>query len=465
MNNAATATTPADAATSRKGLNLLDSTMLIMGTMIGSGIFIVSAGIAREVGTPALLLLAWVASGIITVFGALSYGELAGMMPKAGGQYVYLREAYGPLFGFLFGWTVFAVIQTGTIAAVGVAFAKFTGVLFPAVSDQPGLLGASPQQWLGIAAIVVLTAVNFLDIKAVARINNVFTFAKIAALVLLILLGGYAMLAGTGSWRNFTAPTGSDWLGNATLLVFGAALVGSLFSSDAWNNITYTAGEVQNPRRNIPLALVLGTGSVCLLYLLCNVMYIYVLPLDAIAAAPADRVGTRMVQELVGGAAGVTIMAIVIMVSTFGCLNGCIVAGSRLYAAMAVDGMFFPIAARRNRNNAPAWSLVLQCAWSCVLVLLGNYNQLLEYIMFAVLIFYVLTALAVFVLRRTQPHVERPYKVWGYPFVPALYILLALGTCIAILVQKTETAQWGLILVLAGIPVYYLFKLLVKRTA
>lgn len=442
-------------------LSLLDSSMIIMGSMIGSGIFIVSADIARQVETPGMLLLAWIVTTIITVFGALSYGELAAAMPKAGGQYVYLREAYSPLFGFLYGWTVFSVIQTGTIAAVGVAFAKYTGILFPVISDQNILLqignfSVSTQQLLGITAIMVLTFYNFRNVKMGALLQNVFTFTKIFALLLMVILGLYFGLTGMGNWANFS-PTLPSVVTLATIGIFGSALTGSLFSADAWNNITYTAGEVENPQRNIPLSLIMGTTSVLALYLLANITYLYILPIEQIKTAENDRVAALLMQTILGNS-GKTFMAVMIMISTFGCLNGIILAGSRVYYAMAKDGFFFPQAARLNNNHVPANSLLMQGAWASLLCLSGSYGQLLDYIMFAVMLFYILTVGAVFILRQKRPDMERPYKAWGYPVVPALYIIMAVYVMLSIFIYKRDYAMYGLIIILLGIPIYFLFK-------
>lgn len=442
-------------------LSLLDSSMIIMGSMIGSGIFIVSADIARQVETPGMLLLAWIVTTIITVFGALSYGELAAAMPKAGGQYVYLREAYSPMFGFLYGWTVFSVIQTGTIAAVGVAFAKYTGILFPIISDQNILLqigsfSVSTQQLLGIVAIMLLTFYNFRDVKMGALLQNIFTFTKIFALLLMVILGLYFGLTGMGSWANFS-PALPSVVTLATIGIFGSALTGSLFSADAWNNITYTAGEVENPQRNIPLSLIMGTTSVLALYLLANITYLYILPIEQIKTAENDRVAALLMQTILGNS-GKTFMAVMIMISTFGCLNGIILAGSRVYYAMAKDGFFFPQAARLNANHVPANSLLMQGAWASLLCLSGSYGQLLDYIMFAVMLFYILTVGAVFILRKKRPDMERPYKAWGYPLVPALYIIMAVYVMLSIFIYKRDYAMYGLIIILLGIPIYFLFK-------
>ncbi|HRH66018.1 MAG TPA: amino acid permease [Bacteroidia bacterium] len=448
-------------STDTKRLTLFDSTAIIIGSMIGSGIFIVSAEISRQVQTPGMLLLAWIVTAVITIFGALSYGELAAAMPKAGGQYIYLKEAYGPMYGFLYGWTLFSVIQTGTIAAVGVAFAKFTGVFFPVISGdnyvfQLSSFHISTQQLLAIGIIILLTLYNYKDIKAGAFLQNIFTVSKVVALLLLVILGLYFGMKGAGTWSNFS-PAFPDVITLTTIGVFGAALTGSLFSADAWNNITYTAGEVQNPHRNLPLSLFIGTGTVMLLYMLANVAYIYVLPIEKIQHAENDRVAT-LLMETVLGTNGKFFMALMIMVSTFGCLNGLILTAARVYYAMAKDGLFFPKAARLNKNHAPANSLTMQCIWSCLLCFSGTYGDLLNYIMFAVMLFYVLTISGLFILRKKKPDLERPYKAFGYPVIPALYILMAAAVAIDMLVYQTRSSLYGLIIILIGIPVYYVFR-------
>jgi APA family basic amino acid/polyamine antiporter len=457
MGNETVTTTP------KKNLSLLDSSMLIMGSMIGSGIFIVSAGIAREVQSPGLLLLVWIVTGIMTIFGALSYGELAAAMPQAGGQYVYLKEAYNPLVGFLYGWTLFAVIQTGTIAAVGVAFAKFTGVFFKGISDTNYILSIgsfhiSTQQALGIACVILLTLSNFRSVKAGAFVQNLFTFSKIAALLGLILLGFlFGGNADTTSVASHFAPAFPDSFSFSMIGIFFASMVGSVFSADAWNNITFTAGEVENPQRNLPLSLVIGTGVVIGLYILANVVYLYVLPIESIQTAPADRVATLVMQTILGST-GLYFMAFVVMISTFGCLNGLILAGARVYYAMAIDKLFFKPASQLNVNGVPAKALVFQCIWACLLTLTGSYNDLLDYVVFAVLLFYILTIIGIFILRKTQPDMPRPYRAVGYPMVPAVYIILASSVCISLLTNKPFYSFIGLLIVLLGIPLYFLAK-------
>jgi basic amino acid/polyamine antiporter, APA family len=441
-----------------RGLSLLDASMLIIGSMIGSGIFIVSADIAKEVGTPGLLLLSWVVAAIITIFGALSYGELAAAMPKAGGQYVFLKEAYNKLMAFLYGWTLFAVIQTGTIAAVGVGFAKFTGVFWGDISKDNHLLeigdfSISTQQLLGIIVIWLLTLSNFRAVKSSAILQNLFTFLKIASLVGLIAIGIWVGLNTEGSISHFK-PVLPGTITLATIGIFFAALNGSLFAADAWNNVTFAAAEVNNPQRNLPRALLIGTGTVMVLYLLANIAYLAVLPIAEIINAPERRVATLMMQKVLGNM-GMYIMAGVVMISTFGCLNGIIMAGARVYYAMAKDGLFFKPAAKLNNNHVPANALIFQAIWASLLALSGSYGDLLGYVMFAVMLFYIFTIAGIFILRRTKPDMPRPYKAVGYPVIPALYILLALAFCVSLLVYM-DYALYGLIIVLAGVPLYYL---------
>jgi len=490
-----------------QGLGLLDSTMIVAGSMIGSGIFIVSADIARQVGSPGWLLAAWVVTGALTVSAALSYGELAAMMPHAGGQYVYLREAYSPLWGFLYGWTLFLVIQTGTIAAVAIAFARYFGVLVPAISPTVWIIppvnltanyavSLSTQQFAAILIIVLLTFVNSRGLQLGKLIQNVFTSAKTLALVALILIGLlFARNAEVvrANFSDFWTPRGVTpiqpdlpFLSAVTatggafglFIAFCVAQVGSLFSADAWNNITFTAGEVKQPRRNIPLSLAAGTGLVTILYLLANIAYLCLLPLAKIQSAPDDRVATAALETVFSG--GATMMAVAIMISAFGCNNGLILAGARVYYAMARDGLFFKATGKLNARSVPAVGLVLQCLWTCLLVLprtrlrdaagaprldphaqelYGNlYSNLLDYVVFAVLIFYVLTILGLFVLRRKRPDAERPYRAFGYPVIPALYIVVASTIALVLLLYKTETSWPGLLIVLTGVPVYFLWR-------
>ncbi|MGO9095970.1 MAG: APC family permease [Bryobacteraceae bacterium] len=445
------------------GLGLLDATMLVIGSMIGSGIFIVSADIARQVQSPALLILTWAITALLTLTAALSYGELASAMPQAGGQYVYLREAFGPLSGFLYGWTLFLVIQTGTIAAVAVAFAKFAGVFFPWISAHRQLLhagrfGVSTQQLVAMSMLVLLTWVNTRGVRTGAAVQNTFTFAKVAALLGLVgcgLLFGRNPQAVARNFGDFWQHAGWTF---ATIRIVGVAMVGALFASDAWNNVTFTAGETRNPRRNVPLALALGVGVVSLIYLACNFVYLSVLPLEAIQHAAEDRVATAAAAVILGPVA-VQVMAAAIMVSTFGCLNGMILAGARVYYAMALDRLFFAPVARLNpRRGTPGVSLWVQCAWACLLTLSGTYSDLLDYVIFAVLLFYILTIAGVFVLRRTRPEMPRPYRAWGYPLLPAAYIAVAGVIEVLLLLYKPSYTWPGLIIVLLGVPVYFAWR-------
>ncbi|MBS1794198.1 MAG: amino acid permease [Acidobacteria bacterium] len=491
-----------------RGLGLLDSTMIVAGSMIGSGIFIVSADIARQTGSAGGLLLTWVITGILTVFAALSYGELAAMMPKAGGQYVYLRESYSPLWGFLYGWTLFLVIQTGTIAAVAVAFARFLGVLATWVSPTSYLIppinlssgyavSLSVQQAVAIVLIVFLTVLNMQGLKLGKWIQNLFTSAKTLSLLVLIVLGlfvGGAAGTFSANWSHLFTPQNAAVIKPdfaflpevsvggglfALIVVFCVAQVGSLFSSDAWNNITFTAGEVKDPQKNIPLSLVLGTGLVISLYILANFAYLATLSLHDIQNAPQDRVGT-LALETIFGAGGAVVMAIAIIVSTFGCNNGLVLAGARVYYAMAQDNLFFKATGKLNKNHVPAVALVLQCVWACLLVLprtrsgkflpdgtedYGNlYGALLDYVVFAVLIFYILTIIGLFILRKTRPAAERPYKAFGYPLIPAIYIVAATVISLVLLFYKPQTSLPGLAIVLSGVPVYFIWRSLSAKT-
>ncbi len=470
-----------------QGMGLFSATAIVMGSMIGSGIFIVSADMSRTLGSPALLIGAWLVTAAMTIIGALSYGELAAMMPKAGGQYVYLREALGPIWGFLYGWTLFLVIQTGTIAAVGVAFGKFLGVFFPGVSAQrwlwhvgSGNVGLNTANLAAIAVITLLTVLNTFGVRLGAAVQNVFTSAKVLALLAVVLVGLIAknvvaaaanfgagwerFWAGAGLGTSHAITVGSFWPGThdstavvGALTVVAVVQVGSLFSSDAWNNVTFTAGEIKNPRRNLPLSLAVGTGVVLLLYVLCNFVYLSVLPLAAIQNAPQDRVATA-VMEVAFGSVGAKLMAGAILVSTFGCVNGMLLAGARVYYAMSRDGLFFKGVGKLSRTGVPVNSLGVQWAWTCLLCLSGSYGQLLDYVIFAVLIFYILTIVGLFVLRRTRPDAERPYKAFGYPVLPALYIVMAAWISVVLLRYKPQYTWPGLILVLLGVPVYWAWK-------
>ena len=446
-----------------KGLGLVDSTTLVMGSMIGSGVFIVAADISRQVRSPGLMMVTWVVTALLTLIAALSYGELAAAMPHAGGQYVYLREAFGPLYGFLYGWTLFLVIQTGTIAAVAVAFAKFTGVFLPWVSAQhyvvgSGRVGLTTQQLLAIAVIVFLTASNTRGIRTGAMVQNVFTFAKVGALVGLIGCGFLVGRNGAAAASNFhDVFRGGGW-GFDTIRLVGVAMVGSLFSSDAWNNVTFTAGEVRNPRRNLPLSLALGVLIVSALYLATQFVYLNLLTFREIQHAAEDRVATAAAAKMFGPVA-VQLMAAAIMISTFGCANGLILSGARVYYAMARDKLFFRRAAALDaRTHAPVFSLAVQCVWAVLLTLSGSYNDLLDYVIFAVLLFYILTIAGLFVLRRTRPDLDRPYRAIGYPVLPALYIGAAGLIEILLLLYKPNYTWPGLIIVLLGLPVYFLWR-------
>jgi APA family basic amino acid/polyamine antiporter len=485
-----------------RAIGLFDGTMIVVGSMIGSGIFIVAADITRQTGSPGGLLLTWILTGLLTIAAALTYGELAALFPHAGGQYVYLREAYSPLWGFLYGWTLFLVIQTGTIAAVAVGFARYLGVLFPSVSPttwivKPIALGSkiavslSVQQLVGILMIVVITFLNTRGVRLGKLIQNIFTSAKTLSLVGLILLGvfvGRNHAAISDNFSHFWAVRGAQPLEPASLfksffptvtaasgffgllVAFGVAQVGSLFSADAWNNIGFTAAEVKNPKRDVALSMALGTTIVITLYCLANLAYLFALPLAQIQNAPDDRVATAALNAIFGPV-GALIMAGAIIVSTFGCNNGLILAGSRVAYAMARDGLFFRATGTLNRKGVPGTALLYQGIWISVLILLrtrkvdaagvvtyGNlYSNLLDYVVFAALIFYVLTILGVFVLRKKRPDAERPYRAFGYPVVPLLYILLALTILFVLLFYRTETAGWSLVIVVLGLPVYWLW--------
>jgi len=484
-----------------KALGLTSATMLVMGSMIGSGIFIVSAEISREVQSPALLIGAWTITGFLTIVGALSYGELAAMMPRAGGQYVYLRESLGPLWGFLYGWTLFLVIQTGTIAAVGVAFGKFLGIFWPAISSSNWILhlwkvpkiplgpmelggmdvGLNTQNLIAILVVVILSVINVFGVKTGALIQNVFTATKVATLLGLVIFGALlgrkavAVAANFGGnfWTNSGLGTLHDVGGGvlvATITALAVAQVGSLFSADAWNNVTFTAGEVQNPKRNLPLSLALGTGIVIALFIGCNFIYLGALPLagspagTTIAArgiqyASEDRVATAVMTQIFGSSGG-KLMALAIMISAFGCCNGLILSGARVYYAMAKDGLFFgKVAQLHSQYKTPLVSLMVQMVWTAILCISGTYNDLLNYVIFAVLVFYILTIFGLFVLRRTHPTAERPYRAVGYPALPAVYIIMALFIDVVLLRYKPQYTWPGLIIVLLGIPVYYLWSL------
>lgn len=482
-----------------KGLGLFDSTMLVCGSMIGSGIFIVSADIARQVQSPGLLLTVWIVAGIMTVIGALSYGELAAAMPQAGGQYVYLRESLGPLWGFLYGWTMLLVIQTATIAAVAIAFAKFTAVIVPWFNLVwiwkfgtvgpwqfwfgtlgPYDVGLNRQNLLAIASIVFLTWMNSRGLRTGKFIQNVFTVTKAGSLAALVAIGCWSstvvarQVNFTNFWRNaglsqmhpYPAEHPTWMVGTLTLIA--VAMVGALFSSDAWNNITFTAAEVRKPSRNLPLSLALGVGIVIFLYVMANFAYLRVLPISGdphgasvlargIEFASDGRVGTAFA-EVIFGPAGAIVIAVAILISGFGCDNGLILSGARIYYAMSKDGLFFKLAGKLNKHHAPAAALIVQCIWASVLCLSGTYSQLLDFLIFAVLIFYILTLAGLFILRWKRPDMPRPYRAFGYPFLPALYLLMAVFIEMQLLRYKPQYTWPGLIIVLLGVPVYLFWR-------
>ena len=467
----------------KERVNLFDGISIVAGAMIGSGIFITSADIARSVGSPGWLMVVWLITGIITVIGAISYGELASMMPSVGGQYVYLREAYHPLIGFLFGWTTFLVIQCGSIAAVAVAFAKFSGVLIPWISDRNILLHLGPlninsTMVVAISMITFLTWLNTRGIVTGKTVVNIFTSTKVIALFGFILIG-FLATKGITSWQinkdvfweaGRIGGNGQiiSLTGFALVAAVGTALVGSLFSSDAWYNVTYISGEVINPKRTVPLSLIFGTLIVSVIYLFTNWVYIRILPLtgspdgaDVLARgmqfATDDRVATSAMSVVFGDYAAI-IMAVFVMVSTFGCNHGLILAGPRVYYAMARDGLFFRRVGEINRKGVPGFAIVIQGVWAVLLCLSGTYSDLLDYVIFAVLIFFSLTIFAIFILRVKRPEIPRPYKACGYPVVPALYIVITTFIMVILLIYKPNYTFPGLVIVLLGIPVYYLWK-------
>lgn len=478
------------ASSFKQSLGLKDATMIVAGSMIGSGIFIVSTDITRYAGSAGWLVAVWLITGFMTITAAVSYGELSGMYPKAGGQYVYLKEAYNPLAGFLYGWSFFAVIQTATIAAVGVAFARYTAYLVPALGEENILWGIekgvdatglmqysfkiSAAQVLAIGLIIFLTYTNSKGIKGGKIIQNTFTTTKLVSLFGLIILGFF--FAKESHWATnwetgFQATQlqrdasgfvkGGDWSaigGTALIGAIAAAMVGSIFSSDAWNNVTFIAGEIKNPKRNIGLSLFLGTLIVTVIYVLANLMYLYVLPLngaDSIAYPEGERVAVAA-SNAIFGPNGSYVIAVMIMISTFGCNNGLVLAGSRVYYTMAKDGLFFKKTGELNKHAVPEWAMWAQCLVACLLCLSGGYNDLLDMISFVVVLFYALTIAGIFILRRKRPDLERPYKAFGYPVLPAIYIVMALTFCIFLVMMKPDFALKGLGIVLLGIPLYYL---------
>ncbi len=467
----------------KKRVNLFDGVSMVSGAMIGSGIFIVSADIARNLGSPGWLLMVWVIAGLLTLIGAVCYGELASMMPQIGGQYVYLRESYHPIIGFLFGWTTFLVIQCGSIAAIGIAFAKFTGVIFPWVSDSNLLLEVGPVRITGtvVVAIAMITLLTWLNTKGIVlgkTVQNIFSSTKVLALVGFIIVGLIAV-KGLGSWEInkevfwLASQTGADGgnipvAGLSLTTAIGISLVGALFAADAWYDVTFISGEVINPKRNVPLSLLIGTLIVSVLYVIVNYVFLSVLPLngtpggaDAISRgiqyATDDRVATSVMEVALGDSASV-VMALLIMISTFGCNHGLILSGPRVYYAMAEDGLFFKRVGKINKEGVPGFAILIQGIWSVLLCLSGTYGNLLDYVIFAVLLFFTLTILAIFILRKKRPNEHRPYKTFGYPFVPALYILVTTAIMIILLIYKPNYTFPGLIIVLIGIPVYFLWR-------
>jgi APA family basic amino acid/polyamine antiporter len=454
-------------------LGLFDGTMIVAGSMIGSGIFIVSADITRNVGSAGWLIAVWVITGFMTLTAALSYGELSGMYPRAGGQYVYLKEAFNPLTGFLYGWSFFAVIQTATIAAVGVAFSKFAGTFIKVLDvrdenmiTQFGIFKIYPAQFVSIALIILLTFINTRGIKEGKLIQTSFTVVKLLSLFGLIVFGLLLAAKGdiwnanwTDAWsmtsRNAEGQVVEGIVGSAILGAIAASMVGSIFSSDAWNNVTFIAGEVKNPKRNIGLSLFLGTTIVTIIYVAANFMYISVLPLSEIASAPQDRVAVAASTKIFGNI-GAYVIAVMIMISTFGCNNGLILSGARVYNTMARDGLFFRQAAKLNKNNVPEFALWIQCLVASLLCLSGKYGDLLDMISFVAVLFYILTILGIFILRRKRPDAERPYKAFGYPMLPGLYILMGAAFCILLIIYKPQFTWPGLIIVLLGVPLYYI---------
>jgi APA family basic amino acid/polyamine antiporter len=453
----------------KRELGLFDGIMLVVGSMIGSGIFIVSSDIARQVGSAGWLLFIWLITAITTTIAAVSYGELSAMYPKAGGQYVFLQEAYGRLVAFLFGWSFFAVIQTGTIAAVGVAFSKFAAYTYEPFSEnnillEIGSFHLSAAQLVSIFTIIFLTYLNSLGVKNGKILQTVLTIIKVGSIFGLVIFGFSAMNADVWSqnwadawhiqsWNSETL-SWSSVVSVGLISAFAAAMVGSTFSSVTWEGVTFIAGEIKNPKRNVGLSLFLGTFIVGLIYVVVNIMYLAVLPLQDIATAPSDRVGV-VAAKAIFGEVGTVIIAVLIMISTFSCNNGLIMTGARVYYTMAKDGLFFRKAAILNKNGVPSWALWAQCLWTSVLCLTGKYGQLLDFVVIIVLIFYILTIVGIFILRKKQPDLERPYKAFGYPYLPAFYVLFSLVFCLSLLITKFETCGWGVFIMLLGIPIYY----------
>lgn len=461
---------PEENTSFKPSLGLVDATMLVAGSMIGSGIFIVSADIMRNTGSVGWLMFVWLITGFMTLTAALSYGELSAMFPKAGGQYIYLKEAYNPLIGFLYGWSFFTVIQTATIAAVAVAFAKFTAYLVPQFSEDLvaldlGFLKISPAQLLSIVVIVVLTFTNTRGVNSGKIIQTTFTLTKLLSLLGLIVFGllfmkpeVWAANWGEGMWDLHKLSPDGSIESYTTIAAFGAiaaSMVGSIFSSDSWNNVTFIAGEIKNPQRNIGLSLALGTIIVTVIYVLTNVMYTGVLSLQEIAASDKDRVAVAA-SHVIFGNAGTIVIAVMIMISTFGCDNGLIMSGARVYYSMAKDGLFFKKVGQLNKNAVPEIGLWLQCVIASLWALSGKYGNLLDMISFVVVVFYMLTIIGIFILRKKRPDAERPYKAFGYPFLPIIYIIMGIAFCVLLIIYKPEYTWPGLIIVLLGIPVYYM---------
>jgi len=466
-----------EAKASKRKLGLFDAAMLVMGSMIGSGIFIVSADIMRNLGSGYWLIVVWVITAVMTIAAAISYGELSAMFPRAGGQYTYLKEIFGKMMGFLYGWGLFTVIQTGTIAAVAVAFGKFTAYLIPALNDAAPIFqsGGYKITWIQILAIAVILLLTYINTKGVESgkvLQNIFTGSKIIALIGLIILGFFLvknsfwsenMKYGWSAFNNFKTDLGGNflktgWESISGMTIMGgiaAAMVGSVFSSVAWENVTFVSGEIENPKKNVVRSMVLGTSAVMALYLLVNFVYLNTLNRDSIAFAPNDRVAVVASAQIFGNGIGTIIMAVLVMISTFGCVNGLVMAGARVFQTMAQDGMFFKAAIKNNKNGVPERSLWMQGIWASVLCLSGQYGNLLDMISFVIVLFYMITVFGVIYLRFKKPDLERPYKTWFYPVTPVVYLLIGAAFCILLLIYKQQYTWPGLIIVLLGVPVYF----------
>ncbi|MDQ8004012.1 MAG: amino acid permease [Pedobacter sp.] len=462
----------------KRKLGLFDGVMLVMGSMIGSGIFIVSADIMRNLGSGYWLIVVWVITGVMTVAAAISYGELSSMFPKAGGQYTYLKETFGKMMGFLYGWGLFTVIQTGTIAAVAVAFGKFTAYLVPVLNDAAPIFqsGAYKITWIQVLAIFVILLLTYINTKGVEGgkiLQNIFTGSKIVALIALIILGFLLikssfwsdnMSFGWGAFNNLKTDVGGSFLqsgwesisGMAIMGGIAAAMVGSVFSSVAWENVTFVSGEIENPKKNVVRSMVLGTTAVMILYLLVNFVYLNAVNRDGIAFAPNDRVAVVVSEQIFGSGVGTYVIAILVMISTFGCVNGIVLAGARVFQTMAKDGMFFKAAIENNKNGVPEKSLWMQGLWAAALCLSGQYGNLLDMISFVIVLFYMITVFGVIYLRFKKPDLERPYKTWLYPFTPLVYLLIGAAFCTLLLMYKQQYTWPGLIIVLIGVPIYFL---------